>query len=89
MERKFAADTRAPPLGLAQIMERIVVPDIDPRLLKAVRERDQERQERIRITRVAQALKLQNEKLRREVRQLTADGAVRVNQPGFSQGNPG
>jgi hypothetical protein len=34
----------------------MMVADVDPRLLKAVRERDQERQERIRIARVAQAL---------------------------------
>ena len=58
-----------------------MVADVDPRLLKAVRERDQERQERIRIARVAQVLKLQNEKLRRQVRQLTTDAAVRVNSP--------
>jgi hypothetical protein len=49
------------------------------RLLKAVRERDQERQERIRLTRVAQALKLQNEKLRSQVREITTDAAVRTN----------
>jgi hypothetical protein len=56
-----------------------MVADVDPRLLKAVRERDQERQERIRVTRVAQALKLQNEKLRRQVREITTDAAVRTN----------
>jgi hypothetical protein len=56
-----------------------MVADVDPRLLKAVRERDQERQERIRIARVAQALKLQNEKLRRQVREITTDAAVRAN----------
>jgi len=56
-----------------------MIADVDPRLLKAVRERDQERQVRIRIARVAQALKLQNEKLRRQVRQITADAAVRAN----------
>jgi hypothetical protein len=56
-----------------------MVADVDPRSLKAVRERDQERQERIRVARVAQALKLQNEKLRRQVREITADAAVRAN----------
>ena len=58
-----------------------MIADVDPRLLKAVRERDQERQERIRVTRVAQALKLQNEKLRRQVREITTDAAVRTNSP--------
>jgi hypothetical protein len=63
-----------PPLaGHCFAMERLMVADIDPRLLKLVRERDQERQERIRLARVAQALKLQNEKLRREVHQLSTD----------------
>ena len=60
-------------------METIMVTDVDPRLLKAVRERDQERQERIRVTRVAQALKLHIDKLRRQVREITTDAAVRSN----------
>jgi hypothetical protein len=49
--------------------------DADPQLLKAVRERDAERQARLRAERAAQALKLQNEQLRRRVAILTADKA--------------
>jgi hypothetical protein len=51
----------------------------DPKLLKAVQERDEERGQRIRYQRAAHALKLQVDQLRRQVRQLALDRAVVVN----------
>ena len=51
----------------------------DPKLLKAVQERDEERGQRIRYQRAAHALKLQVGQLRRQIQQLTLDRAAIVN----------
>jgi hypothetical protein len=56
-----------------------MVEQVDPRLLKLVMERDQEREQRIHFQRAAHALKVQNEKLRRQMRQLTLDHAATTN----------
>jgi hypothetical protein len=52
-----------------------------PQLLRAVQERDRERerQERIRFQRIAGVLRLQNERLQRQVQQLTMDRANLAN----------
>jgi hypothetical protein len=55
--------------------------DTDLRLLRAVQERDMERQRRIQAERAVQALKLLNERLRRRVAILTADKSV-IPKPG-------
>jgi hypothetical protein len=52
-----------------------MVEEPDPRLIRLVQDLDKERQERIRLRRVAGALKLQNERLQRRVQQLTMDRA--------------
>ena len=51
----------------------------NPQLLRAVMERDRERAQRIHYERATHALKLQNERLRREVQRLTIDKAAAVN----------
>jgi hypothetical protein len=57
-------------------MELAMVEPPDPKLLKAIRDLDTERTERIRYQRAAQALKLQVGQLRRQVQQLTTDRAA-------------
>jgi hypothetical protein len=53
--------------------------EADLRFLRALQKLDDERTRRIRAESAAQALKLQNEALRRKLRTLTHDGAIRVN----------
>jgi hypothetical protein len=53
----------------------------DPRLLRAIQERDAERTERIHHQRAAQALKLRVDQLQRQVSQLTTDRAAVTNRP--------
>jgi hypothetical protein len=44
-----------------------------PQLLHAVLERDKEREKRIKFQRIALGLKLQNQRLQRQVQRLTID----------------
>jgi hypothetical protein len=56
-----------------------MVEQVDPRLIKLVMERDQERAERIRMTHVATGLRNLNTQLNRRIRQLTRDHAMAIN----------
>jgi hypothetical protein len=56
-----------------------MVEEADPKLLKAIRELEAERSERIRMTQVAHALKLQVNQLKRQVQQFTTDRAAIAN----------
>jgi hypothetical protein len=62
-------------------MEATLVELPDPRLLRAIQERDQEREQRIRFQRAAQALKNRCDQLQRQVQRLTTDRAAIANRP--------
>jgi hypothetical protein len=51
----------------------------NPQLLRAVMERDAERERRIHFQRAAHALKVQNSELRRRIQRLTRDHGTVVN----------
>jgi hypothetical protein len=57
----------------------MVEPPPDPKLLRLVMERDQEREQRIRYQRAAQAWKNKAAQLQRRVQTLTRDHAAAVN----------
>jgi hypothetical protein len=58
-----------------------MVTEPDPNVLRLIRERDDARREQLRLARVAAALKLHNDRLRHQVRHLTADSAARTTAP--------
>jgi hypothetical protein len=61
-----------------------VVEEPDPKLLKLIRERDDARREVLRLQRVAQALKLTNDRLRHQERHRTTLAAVAADDPARS-----